>query len=142
MQDKYSKHKQKSRRCEYLDRSVGSDWVTCLNDKNPTAIKVCSDEHCPMKTLVKECVARQYTIEVDLRTIMDSDAYLENENKWESHLFHMLDKIPGVGDVDYNGHFGNYVWLTIESHLDNDNTWELIMQAIHHSYNWFWRKEI
>lgn len=140
MQDKYAKHKKKSRSCEYLDRTAGADWVTCLNDKNPTALEVCSDEHCPL-TLVKECVARQYSIEVDLRTIMDSDAYLENENKWESSLCHILEKIPGVTNVDYNGHFGPYVWLTIESHLDNEDTWETIMLSIHNSYNWFWRKE-
>lgn len=140
MESAYDKHKKKRRNCEYLDRTFSADWVTCLNDKNPTAIQVCSDEHCPMNTLVKECVARQYTIEVDLKAIMDSDTYLENENKWESSLAHMLDKIPGVHNVDYNGHFGPHVWLTIESHLDNDETWEIINNAIHQSYNWFWRK--
>ena len=132
----YTKHKKKRRACKFLDHTPKSDWNTCPHLLNPTAIQVCSDEHCPIKPLDKECVAREYTIEVDLKVIMDSDAYLENENKWESSLFHVLDKIPGVTKVDYNGHFGPYVWLTIESEHDNDETWETIKDALHCSYNW------
>jgi hypothetical protein len=46
---KYEKHQRKKRKCSFFDTSFFSDSVTCLNPDNPTAIQVCSDEHCPLK---------------------------------------------------------------------------------------------
>lgn len=46
---KYKDHSKYKQKCKYLDRSFGADWVTCLHKDNPTACKVCSDEHCPQK---------------------------------------------------------------------------------------------
>lgn len=37
------------RNCVYLDRSPGSDWVTCKHRDNPTVFEICSPEHCPKK---------------------------------------------------------------------------------------------
>lgn len=47
--DKNMNHDQYKRKCGHLDRSPCSDWVTCLHKDNPTALQVCSDEHCPVK---------------------------------------------------------------------------------------------
>ena len=40
-------HKRKARKCKFRDNRPGSDWVTCDHTDNPTALKVCSEEHCP-----------------------------------------------------------------------------------------------
>ena len=42
----------------------------------------------------------------------------------------MLEKIPGVENVDYNGHFGMFIFLTIEKQYDNDNTLRAISEII------------
>jgi hypothetical protein len=47
--DEYDAHQKFKRTCGFLDPSFNSDNVTCLHIDNPTAIKVCSFEHCPMK---------------------------------------------------------------------------------------------
>lgn len=82
----------------------------------------------------RECVAKQYTIEVDLLKIMDSDSFHENENEWDEILDQKLDKIKGVEDVDYNGHFGSYVFLTIETEFDTPELWLEIEKTIKESY--------
>jgi hypothetical protein len=43
----FSWHQTRKRNCQSLDRSFGADWVTCLHADNPTALQVCSHEHCP-----------------------------------------------------------------------------------------------
>lgn len=44
---KYEDHQRRRRDCASLDRTPGTDHVTCLHKDNPTQIKVCSAEHCP-----------------------------------------------------------------------------------------------
>lgn len=34
----------------------------------------------------------------------------------------MLEELPGVYNVDYNGHFGLYIFLSVEKPNDNDKT--------------------
>ena len=46
--DKYQEHSKKRRACFFLDHSFGGDWVTCNHSGNPTALQVCSHEHCPL----------------------------------------------------------------------------------------------
>jgi hypothetical protein len=41
--------RQFKRNCNKLDMSHGSDWNTCLHVDNPTAIQICSPEHCPRR---------------------------------------------------------------------------------------------
>ena len=84
----------------------------------------------------RECVSRQYTIEVDLMKIMDSDDYHENQDNEDAVLYNVLSKLPGVDNVDYNGHFGPYVWVTIDARNDNAETWEAIEKLIQCSYDW------
>lgn len=46
---RYRRHQEFKRNCGKLDRSYGSDWNTCRHAGNPTAINICSPEHCPRK---------------------------------------------------------------------------------------------
>lgn len=49
MEDKftYKQHQEKKRKCPFWDHT-NNDWVSCAHTDNPTVIKVCSAEHCPI----------------------------------------------------------------------------------------------
>ena len=78
----------------------------------------------------RERTMSQYTVEVDLLKIMDLDFKHEECRDWDNTLFHHLDKIKGVDEVDYNGHFGNVVFLNVDAMFDNPETWETIEKTI------------
>lgn len=48
------------------------------------------------------------------RYIIDKDNDFENEDEWDKTLYKILEKIDGVTEVDYNGHFGAYIFVTLE----------------------------
>lgn len=50
----------------------------------------------------------------DFLKIMEVDSKEENEGNWDNTLFQKLDKIDGIVDVDYNGHFGANIWLQMD----------------------------
>jgi hypothetical protein len=80
--------------------------------------------------LKRECTMRQYTISIDLLPIMNADEALEDILIFFNPLSEQLDMLNGITDSDYNGHFGNYIFLRIDSKYDNDETWELIEKTI------------
>lgn len=81
--------------------------------------------------LKKECTMRQYEIEIDnLMEIIETDSDCENNDDWNEILSEKLDMVNGVTDSDYNGHFGHYIFLTIDSKYDNDETWNTIESVI------------
>jgi hypothetical protein len=47
-------HQRKKRKCSSLERNPNSDWVTCTHVDNPTALGVCSHEHCSIVSLCIE----------------------------------------------------------------------------------------
>jgi len=72
-------------------------------------------------------VARQFAIplteaEFEVLTHSEREHYIEDE----------LLKIPGVFNVDYNGHFGSFLFLSVEKEHDNDNTLFKISDVINH----------
>jgi hypothetical protein len=71
-----------------------------------------------------------YTVEVDLRKVMDIDSELENDNRWDDILNAKLDRIEGLCDTDYNGHFGNFIFITIDAEYDHLHKWEEIETTI------------
>ena len=50
----------------------------------------------------------------------------------------MLEKLDGVFEVDFNGHFGSYIYLSIEKEFDNDKTLQLISDIINNEGNKDW----
>ena len=82
----------------------------------------------------RECVAKQYTIEVDLAKIMDSDFKKEENDQWDDVLSQQLDRLEGVNAVDYNGHFGPVVFLTVDIEHDTPELWLKIEKTIKESY--------
>jgi len=81
--------------------------------------------------LKKECTMKQYAITIDnLMAIVDIDKEHENDGDWDGILSEQLDLLDGITNSDYNGHFGNYIFLTIDSKHDNDKTWDAIETTI------------
>lgn len=80
--------------------------------------------------LKKECTSRSYEIDIDIIAIVNADDDHENNNDWDELLNEKLDMVNGVTDTDYNGHFGHYIFLTIDSKYDNDETWNSIEKII------------
>jgi hypothetical protein len=35
---------------------------------------------------------------------------------WEFEPLEILDKIPDIANIDWNGHFGNYVYFRVDGH--------------------------
>jgi hypothetical protein len=81
--------------------------------------------------LKRECTQLSYEIPVaDLLKIMDHDSKLENNNDWDNHVSHLINRIEGVDNCDYNGHFGHYVFVEIAADFDNEATWAEIEKVL------------
>lgn len=73
--------------------------------------------------------ARSYTVAVtvdELLKIGEND----REETYQDSLYDVLDKIIGVYGADYNGHFGKFIFFSIEADQENDETWAAIDEAI------------
>jgi len=82
----------------------------------------------PIKGITK--TKTQYAIEVDIEefcSLIDREHDVFNDSVL---LVQHLDAIPGVGQIMYNGHFGNYIYLMIDDELDNEATWKQIKEQI------------
>jgi hypothetical protein len=60
-----------------------------------------------------------------LLRILELETGYQNET-----LDEILRQIDGVKDIEYNGHFGPYIYLTVETDVDNDKTWKQIKTEI------------
>jgi hypothetical protein len=81
--------------------------------------------------LKKECTMKQYEIEIDdLMAIVETDNDHEDDDDWNEILSEKLDMVNGVTDSDYNGHFGHYIFLKIDSKYDTPATWNTIETVI------------
>lgn len=54
--------------------------------------------------------------EADMLVILQAD---QENPRQADYLFEKLDLIEGVGDADYDGHFGPKVWVTIGGEHDS-----------------------
>lgn len=73
--------------------------------------------------------SKQYSIELDvddLLHILNTDQLAFNEDLLSERLY----AIPGVDKIEYNGHFGAYIYLTILADCDNEDTWKQIKKMI------------
>ena len=46
------------------------------------------------------------------------------------HVVDLLEQVDGVFDADFDGHFGLYVYLSIQKEFHNDKTLQLISEII------------
>ena len=81
-----------------------------------------------------QVTSRSFAIPV---TMEEFDNIDHCEREWDvDHVIQILQKVDGVYDVDFNGHFGLYVYLSIEKEFDNDKTLLLISEIINREGKW------
>ena len=74
-------------------------------------------------------IVTQYEVgisEESFDAITDRDIH-ESDCK---QLYEQLLEIEGVYDVDYNGHFGTHIYLSIHKEHDHDDTWKVINRMV------------
>ena len=77
----------------------------------------------------RKVVSTKYTIGLEDKIVLDILAKDMNMEAGET-LRELLGKIVGVLDVDYNGHFGNYIYIEVDVDHDISATWNLIYTLI------------
>ncbi len=68
----------------------------------------------------------EYAIEVEKEDLLK----ILNQEDDDVYLCDHLDAMPGVSDSTYSGHFGPFIYLTVETDSDNEGTWEQIREKI------------
>ena len=76
----------------------------------------------------REVTQRAYSIEVGIEGLL---ALLERDKNYSKpSVCEMLEKIDGVWKVEYDGHFGPYVYLSVDVEDDTEETWAQIEAII------------
>ena len=81
-----------------------------------------------MPKFERSIVSTSYCVELAVGEMVDlikTEKYDDDENLVEN-----LSLIEGVSDVDWNGHFGPIIYLTLELGNDTPWTWEEIYNCI------------
>lgn len=68
----------------------------------------------------------QYTVDCDVKKLHEDDEKREYVNTVSTQL----DAIHGINDSDYNGHYGNVVFFTLDTDKDNPETWAKIKKVL------------
>jgi len=89
--------------------------------------------------LKRECTLKHYQVAITPDQYLAIEAYDRAKGNYvfqRTGLAAELDELDGVNDADYNGHFGAFVFLQIETEHDTPARWEeiekLIRQAVAH----------
>ena len=65
-----------------------------------------------------EVTRRSYTYEIDYDMYVAIEDRDFEEDEWKNTLAGRIDQLDGVCDTDYNGHFGPYVFFSIDAEDD------------------------
>lgn len=83
-----------------------------------------------------------YSIEIEQNlflNLLDSESYVTDHATYKDDnktLCEKLGQITGVNDIEYNGHFGNFIYLTIDKDVDNKKTKDQISKIIEDHLEW------
>ena len=80
--------------------------------------------------LKRKAIATKYSIEMPMDDFCALESYENELPTIDNCLFTTLEKQTYACDVDYNGHFGNYIYLTLETEDDTPEMWADIMRII------------
>lgn len=78
----------------------------------------------------KKVISTKYAIALEdgaLGNIIHKDSLAE---EIDQELWGAIGLLDGVQDVDYDGHFGNCIWIEIATEYDTEATWKLIYDLI------------
>lgn len=84
----------------------------------------------------------KYAIEIpidDFVALLDSESYKTNSAVFapeNNTLCEKLSEVTPAMDIEYDGHFSNYVYLTLSSEDDTLETWTAIDETITDHIAW------
>lgn len=83
-----------------------------------------------------------YSISIDdddFLALLDSESYATDYAAYKKHtksLYDKLEILAGVWDIDYDGHFGSQIILSIDVDEDTDELKETIINIIKEHLTW------
>jgi len=87
-------------------------------------------------TIKRNVLATSYEIPISME-MYDSINYRDKgdwlrsqETLCPKKLYEVLNSLEGISDADYNGHFGLFIFLTVEAKHDNESMWSKIETVI------------
>ena len=88
-----------------------------------------------MVKLTKTATCTKYAINIskeNLLKILEKDSeLLGSTDIAEDPLYLEIETCSdGISEIDYDGHFGPYIFLTLEKKYDTDATWDVIYSTI------------
>jgi hypothetical protein len=78
----------------------------------------------------REVTLTKYAIEITEVELGTITKYEREDGYCENALYHILEEQTRAVQVDYDGHFGNYIYVSLEPKDDNEEQWEQIEQII------------
>ena len=89
-----------------------------------------------------EITRRSYCTKIaraQFENLLDSESHVTNHaamGKGQMTLGEKLAKLPGVSEVEYSGHMGAYVYITITAEDDNESLHAKISDTIENHLTW------
>lgn len=75
--------------------------------------------------------ANQTTYQIEMTVDEFTERGLVHDGDEKGYkVFSELNVLSGVREVEFNGHFGPNVFVTIETEHDNESTWNMIWEII------------
>jgi hypothetical protein len=85
--------------------------------------------------LLLECIEKRYAVEIpiELFNILDGSLYALDADGYKRNkkdLYDDLEKFPELSGIDWNGHFGNFVYFSITVEYDKPRLHNKIKKCI------------
>ncbi len=81
------------------------------------------------KPLKLVAVPQRISYAVKIRMAVFRKLALGHTDK-QSEAFDTLNKVPGICQLDYDGHFGNYVYFTADSDVERDEFMKVLTEVL------------
>lgn len=79
-----------------------------------------------------EITQRSYVVPVTVRQFTRIEARDDRQLLARETLGELLDKLPGVRDIEYNGHFGSHIFFRVDAEDDTPSLHAKIVATIRH----------
>jgi len=75
----------------------------------------------------KSILSISYALDIPVKKLIE---IMDKDSSRYVPLYIVLENIKGVFSIEYNGHFGPHIFLSVEIENDDAETWKLIYDAI------------
>ena len=77
--------------------------------------------------MIKRVMSTNYALDISVEKLL---AIMDKDREAEDPLYMLLIGIDGVADVDYDGHFGPHIYVTLYIEYENEDMWKSIYETI------------